>query len=99
MSHSAKEVRRFVKYQNRKLHAVGDVMPYVQMEDIHRLVASGVDIEVTDDLTGKNLTAFTLARLIYDRCRSDHDAFPVKELQQLIMSNPPRGKKFLKIVR
>lgn len=69
-------------------------MPYVQMDELHHLVASGTEISVLDDLTGSDLTAFTLARLIYDRCRREHDAYSVANLQKLIMSNPPpRSKK------
>ena len=82
-------VQQFVKYKNRKLHRHGDRTSYVTMEKLLALVASGATVEVTDDVTGENITSFVLARLVYDRCRSDKWAYTVSDLQKRIMSSPP----------
>jgi polyhydroxyalkanoate synthesis regulator protein len=82
-------VQRFVKYKNRKLHRHGDRTSYVTMEQLLEVVAFGVPVEVTDDVTGEDITAFVLARLVYDRCRFDKRAYKVFDLQKLIMSSPP----------
>jgi polyhydroxyalkanoate synthesis regulator protein len=85
--------RTFVKYRNRKLHESGSASPYTTMEELLSIVAAGEDVEIIDDQTGEDLTAFTLSRLVYDRCRQDKDAYPVKELSRLIRTNPPTPTK------
>lgn len=85
--------RKFVKYRNRKLHEIGKNNSYTTMEGLLILVASGAEIEVVDDDTGEDLTAFTMARLVYERSRADRGAYTVRDLQKLIMTNPPTKKK------
>ena len=86
---STEKKRTFVKYRNRKLHETGSTSPYTTMEELLTIVAAGEDVEVIDDQTGEDLTAFTLSRLVYDRCRLDKDAYSVRELARLIRTNPP----------
>jgi len=76
--------REFVKYANRKIHEVGSDESYVTMMEIHAAVRAGSVIKVTEDATGADLTAFTLARLVYDRARRDADAFKAEDLRRLI---------------
>lgn len=90
---TATKPRQFVKYKNRKIHAVGDDHPYVTMNELLAVVAEGVPVEIRDDQTGEDITAYVLTRLIYDRGRNDKDAYSVKDLQKLIMSSPPPVKK------
>lgn len=91
----AKAKRKFVKYANRKLHEAGEDSPYVTMEELLAIVAKGDLVEITDDQTGEDITAFVFARLIYDRSRMDKSAYDVDALRKIIMSNPPppRAKK------
>lgn len=92
MKQETLETLKYVKYRNRKLHLIGDTNQYTTMEELLEIVASGQKIHVIDDATQEDLTVFTLARLIYDRCRMDKNAFKMSELQKLIMSNPPPDK-------
>lgn len=62
--------KKFVKYRNRKIHEVGSTDSYVSMEYVAELVRKGVAVEVIDDVTGADLTAETLARIVYDACRA-----------------------------
>lgn len=87
--HAWVPVRKFVRYENRKIHEVGDANSYVTMERLLGIVAGGAKVEVTHEVTGEDCTARTLARLIYDRCRNDESAYDAEELQKLIMSSPP----------
>lgn len=89
---TSKPKRKFVKYANRKLHEAGEASPYVTMGELLIVVAAGNDVEVFDDQTGEDITAFVLARLVYDRCRMDRAAYKVEDLQKVIMSNPPPKK-------
>ncbi len=81
--------RTFVRYDNRKMHELGHRSAYITMVDLLRLVADGEDVEVIEDTTGKDLTAYTFARLVFDRCRMDKDAFKAEDIQKLLMKNPP----------
>lgn len=85
--------RKFVKYRNRKLHEIGKASSYITMEGLLEVVAGGEEIEVVDDDTGADLTAFTMARLVYERSRSEMTAYAVKDLRKLIMTSPPPKKK------
>lgn len=71
MSTPTKKKRKFVKYANRKVHEIGSEEPYVSMDDVAAFVRAGDDVEVTDDATGKDITAATLARIVYDTCRTE----------------------------
>jgi polyhydroxyalkanoate synthesis regulator protein len=90
---ATKSKRKFVKYANRKLHEVGKDNPYMKMDELLVIVADGDSVEVLDDQTGDDITAFVLARLVYDRCRMDKAAYKVEDLQRVIMSNPPPKKR------
>lgn len=85
--------RQFVRYRNRKLHEVGNGNPYTTMEELLEIAAAGVVVQVTDDQTNEDITAFTLSRLVYDRSRMDHGAYDVSDLQKLLESSPPPKRK------
>ncbi len=38
-------MRKFVKYQNRKMHEVGSPSTYVSMDDVGAVAAAGDDVE------------------------------------------------------
>jgi polyhydroxyalkanoate synthesis regulator protein len=78
--------RKFVKYRNRKLHEEGSMEPYISMEKLGEIAASGGEVLVLDDATGKDLTAATLARILYDRVRSG-SAVKVEAIQKLLVES------------
>lgn len=47
--------RHIKKYSNRRLYDTVESR-YVTLDDIRKLIASGVDVEITDDATGENIT-------------------------------------------
>lgn len=85
--------RQFVRYRNRKLHEVGNGNPYTTMEALLEIAAAGVPVVVTDDVTGKDITAFTLTRLAYDRSRMDPRAYKVADVYRLLMTSPPPSSR------
>jgi polyhydroxyalkanoate synthesis regulator protein len=89
----SKVIRQFVKYRNRKIHEIGDEHPYTTMEALLAIVASGGQIKVIDDETNEDITAFTLARMIYDRSRTDKDAYRASELHKLIVTSAAGDSK------
>lgn len=87
-------MRKFVKYRNRKLHEEGSKEAYLSMQELGDVVASGGEVVVVDDGTGEDLTAMTLARILYDRCREGHPVDP-KAIQKILVdsrSRPRTGK-------
>ena len=57
---------RIVKrYSNRKLYDT-EVRHYVTLSDLAQSIRNGVDIEVRDHVNGADLTAQTLAQIIFE---------------------------------
>jgi polyhydroxyalkanoate synthesis regulator protein len=56
------------KYGNRKMYD-GERAAYLSMLELSGLVAQGVRVTVTCDLTGDDLTFQTLARALYERSK------------------------------
>lgn len=84
--------RQFVKYMNRKLYD-SDNGHYITMKGLDEVVAGGAAIEVTEDRTGSDITTFVLARLVYDRCRVNKDAFDQNELERLLTKKRPTRRE------
>lgn len=87
-------MRKFVKYENRKIHEIGSSEHYVTMDGLADIVARGEDVEIIDDQTGKDVTSTMLARLVYDASRSERwdEAFAAEhltgELRKLLRHQP-----------
>lgn len=92
--------RRFKKFSNRKLYDL-DGSRYVSMVELARVVASGPDVVVEDDRTGRDITLETLARALYEllkdhldggdkRHRRPADPFKHQDLARLIRQVPAR---------
>ncbi len=57
-------MRTIRRYSNRKLYDSKD-KHYVTLSDVATAVRSGEDVQVTDHVTGQDITAQTLAQAIY----------------------------------
>jgi polyhydroxyalkanoate synthesis regulator protein len=67
-------MRQIRKYANHK-HYDEETSAYVQVVDLSDLIASGEQIKVVDDVSGRDITLETMARALYDRLRlRDRDA-------------------------
>lgn len=83
--------RKFVRYQNRKVHEVGTSAPHhTSMSELEAFVAKGEEIEVIDDATGEDLTVAVLARILYDRCLRDSSTVGEGVLRELIVNAAKR---------
>jgi polyhydroxyalkanoate synthesis repressor PhaR len=71
------------RYGNRKLYDL-ETGRYVTLEDIARLVASGMDVEVVDRPTGQDLTNLTLAQVLLDGVKQGASRIPRPVLTRLI---------------
>jgi polyhydroxyalkanoate synthesis repressor PhaR len=75
--------RLIKKYENRKLYDT-EAKQYVSLQDIGALIRQGHKIVVTDNATGKDLTAQTLSKLIADSEESGRRVVPPEVLHDLV---------------
>lgn len=56
-------MKNLIKYSNRKIYDP-DISGYVTLDQIRDMILSGHDISVSDSSTGKDITAYTLAKVL-----------------------------------
>ncbi len=71
------------RYANRKLYDT-TTSRYVALDDIAGLIRSGEEVEVTDNETGADLTAVTLAQIILEEERRHKDLRSLAVLRELV---------------
>jgi polyhydroxyalkanoate synthesis repressor PhaR len=73
------------RYQNRKLYDTSDSC-YVTLEDISEMIKQGDEVEVIDNETKEDLTAVTLAQIIFEEQKKKTHVLPMTTFQQIIRS-------------
>ncbi len=77
-------MQRVIKrYANRKLYDTS-TSRYVALDDIARCVRSGDEVHVTDNESGEDLTAVTLAQIILEDERRRQSPLSLELLQNLV---------------
>jgi polyhydroxyalkanoate synthesis repressor PhaR len=80
-------MRNIRRYNNRKLYDTQE-SHYVTLPQIAALIRSGEEIRVTSKETGKDLTASTMAQIIFEETKGGL-ALPVSGLRQILVSGLP----------
>jgi polyhydroxyalkanoate synthesis repressor PhaR len=75
------------RYSNRKLYDTVD-SHYVTLENIAALIRSGEDIQVVSKDSGQDITAATIAQIIFEETKNGK-ALPVEGLRRIIISGLP----------
>jgi polyhydroxyalkanoate synthesis repressor PhaR len=75
--------RLIKRYENRKLYDTV-AKRYISLEEIAQLVRAGEEITVTDNATGSDLTAETLAKVILEEQASRRRPLPPQFLHDLL---------------
>ncbi len=83
------------RYQNRKLYDTA-ASRYVTLEDIAQMVKRGEEVRILDNRTKKDLTAVTLAQILYEEEKSDRSLLPLATLKKIISN---RGEAIADVVR
>ncbi|HZR85051.1 MAG TPA: polyhydroxyalkanoate synthesis regulator DNA-binding domain-containing protein [Candidatus Binatia bacterium] len=73
------------RYSNRKLYDT-TTSRYVALDDIAAMVRAGEEVEVTDNETGTDLTAVTLAQIILEEERRRSSFLSLSLLRELVRS-------------
>ncbi|MFH1830511.1 MAG: polyhydroxyalkanoate synthesis regulator DNA-binding domain-containing protein [Pseudomonadota bacterium] len=71
------------RYQNRKLYDTTDSC-YVTLEDISDMIKQGEDVEIIDNTTKEDLTAVTLAQIIFEEQKRKTHVLPLKTFREII---------------
>lgn len=79
------EKRTIKKYPNRRLYDT-KISSYITLDDVRRLITSGITIEVVDAKTEKNLTHSTLVQIMVDQEEKHEPLFSLEVLEKLIRS-------------
>ena len=71
------------RYQNRKLYDTSDSC-YVTLEDISEMIKYGEEIQVVDNTTKEDLTAVTLAQIIFEQQKKKTNVLPLGTFREII---------------
>ncbi len=82
------------KYGDRRLYDTSGKR-YVKLEDIKRMVREGIDLEVVDARTGKDLTRVVLTQIIVEDSREKESGPPLQLLRQIVMASDRATHEFL----
>ncbi len=82
------------KYSDRRLYDAG-ASRYVKLEDIAAMVREGIDVQVLDARTGKDLTRVILAQIVMEEARERETALPLQLLRQLVQATDKATHDFL----
>lgn len=82
---SQKTPKIIKRYQNRKLYDTSDSC-YVTLEDISDMIKQGEEVEVIDNETKEDLTAVTLAQIIFEEQKKKTHVLPLNTFKQIIQS-------------
>lgn len=74
------------KYSDRRLYD-SSAKCYVKLEDIARMIRSGVDVEVLDASTGRDLTRVILTQIVMEEARDQDTGLPMQFLRQLVLAS------------
>lgn len=83
------------RYQNRKLYDTA-ASRYVTLEDIAQMIKRGEEVRIVDNKTKKDLTAVTLAQILYEEEKSERSLLPLAILKKIVQN---RGEILFDAVR
>jgi polyhydroxyalkanoate synthesis repressor PhaR len=82
------------KYTDRRMYDTS-ASRYVKLDDIARMVREGIDVQVRDARTGKDLTSVILTQIIVEGARARESSLPLQLLQQLVKASDRATHEFL----
>lgn len=82
------------KYSDRRLYDTG-ASRYVKLDDIARMVRDGIDVQVVDGRSGKDLTHLIFTQIIVENAREREIALPLQLLTQLVRASDKASHDFL----
>lgn len=74
------------KYENRRLYDATESR-YVKLQDVARMLKSGMDVRVVDAASGKDITRLILTQIIVENAKTPDSPFPLDLLRQMIIAS------------
>lgn len=71
------------RYQNRKLYDTSESC-YVTLEDISEMIKRGDEVEIIDNTTKEDISAVTLAQIIFEEQKKKTHVLPLGTFRQII---------------
>jgi polyhydroxyalkanoate synthesis repressor PhaR len=78
-----KHLKVIKRYQNRKLYDTSDSC-YVTLEDIGEMIKLGDEVQIIDNTTKEDLTAVTLAQIIFEEQKKKTNVQPLDTFREII---------------
>lgn len=82
----SKDPKIIKRYHNRKLYDTVDSC-YVTLEDISDMIRQGEDVRIIDNTSKEDLTAMTLAQIIFEEQKKKTTMLPMGAFRQIIQSS------------
>lgn len=82
------------RYQNRKLYDTQH-STYVTLDDIAKLIKAGDDVQIIDNRNKEDLTAVTLAQIIFEEEKKKKSLLPLGTLKKIIQDGGDTIKDFV----
>ena len=71
------------RYENRKMYDT-EKRAYISLEEIAQLIRDGADIQVVDNVTGKDITTHTLTQVIFEEGKKGRNPLSNEMLHDVI---------------
>jgi polyhydroxyalkanoate synthesis repressor PhaR len=81
------------KYSDRRLYDTA-ASSYVKLDDIARMIRDGMEVEVRDARTGKDLTSVILTQIVMEDAREGEGGLPLHFLRQLVIASDRATREF-----
>lgn len=81
------------RYQNRKLYDTQN-STYVTLDDIAKMIKGGDDVQIIDNKSKDDLTAVTLAQIIFEEEKKNKSLLPLTALKKIIQEGGGTIKVF-----
>ena len=81
-----KDIKVIKRYQNRKLYDTSDSC-YVTLEDIGEMIKLGDEVQIIDNTTKEDLTAVTLAQIIFEEQKKKTNVQPLATFREIIQGS------------
>jgi polyhydroxyalkanoate synthesis repressor PhaR len=86
------------KYENRRLYDMTN-SKYVNLDEIAQFVREGIEVKVTDAVTGEDLTRLILTQIIIEDAKTPGSAFPVDVLRQMVAAGRVSQESAMKYMK
>ena len=94
VTNAGKQAKVIKRYQNRKLYDTQQSC-YVTLEDIAKMIRASEEVTIVDNKTKRDITAATLAQIIFEAEKKASEYAPLTVLREIIQNGNGSMSMFL----